>query len=385
LDQVAVGRTSTTTIVGNGATSTFSGGLTLATGNINLPTGGVYLINNAAALTASALGSSILSSSLTSVGALDAGSITSGFGAIDTGADNITTTGLGSFGNLALTGSSTLQNFTGINATTTNATSTTFQTNKLGVGAQYFTNLVGTGLQNSAGTLTLNATGDWTGTFDGQEGSYYLDAKNLQNFGNPFYTLFAATTTDALTQGSTNKYFSQTLFDNRLAATSSVASITSLANLATAGALNAGSITSGFGAIDIGVDTLAAGNTTITGTIGAGTTTITNLVVQNTTTSTFVGGVSAAALAVTGSGTSTLSNGIRLAGGCYQDQAGNCIGTGGVTSVSNSDTTLTISPTSGAVVASLNLSKANTWTGLQQFSANASSTAFSALVQVATM
>lgn len=43
-----------------------------------------------------------------------------------------------------------------------------------------------------------------------------------------------------------------------------------------------------------------------------------------------------------------------------------------VTSVSNSDSTLTISPTTGAVVASLNLAHANSWAGLQQF-ANASS------------
>lgn len=41
---------------------------------------------------------------------------------------------------------------------------------------------------------------------------------------------------------------------------------------------------------------------------------------------------------------------------------------GGVTSVTNSDGTLTISPTSGAVVASLNLAHANPWTGLQTFS-----------------
>lgn len=40
-------------------------------------------------------------------------------------------------------------------------------------------------------------------------------------------------------------------------------------------------------------------------------------------------------------------------------------GGGAVSSVSNSDTTLTISPTTGSVVASLNLAKANTWTGLQ--------------------
>lgn len=48
-----------------------------------------------------------------------------------------------------------------------------------------------------------------------------------------------------------------------------------------------------------------------------------------------------------------------------------------VTSVSNSDGTLTISPTTGAVVASLALTHANSWTGLQQFS-NATSTLFSA-------
>lgn len=44
------------------------------------------------------------------------------------------------------------------------------------------------------------------------------------------------------------------------------------------------------------------------------------------------------------------------------------VSSGGVTSVSNADGTLTISPTTGAVVASLNLSHANTWTGRQDFS-----------------
>ncbi len=48
----------------------------------------------------------------------------------------------------------------------------------------------------------------------------------------------------------------------------------------------------------------------------------------------------------------------------------------GVTSVSNVDGTLTITPTTGAVIASLNVANPNTWTGLQQFSANASSTQF---------
>ena len=42
-------------------------------------------------------------------------------------------------------------------------------------------------------------------------------------------------------------------------------------------------------------------------------------------------------------------------------------GGGAVSSVSNSDSTLTVSPTTGAVVASLNLAHANTWTGQQTF------------------
>lgn len=42
-------------------------------------------------------------------------------------------------------------------------------------------------------------------------------------------------------------------------------------------------------------------------------------------------------------------------------------GSGAVSSVSNSDGTLTISPTTGSVVASLALGHANTWTGLQTF------------------
>ena len=42
--------------------------------------------------------------SLTGTGALNSGSITSGFGAIDTGASNITTTGTGSFGAVNVNG-----------------------------------------------------------------------------------------------------------------------------------------------------------------------------------------------------------------------------------------------------------------------------------------
>lgn len=65
--------------------------------------------------------------------------------------------------------------------------------------------------------------------------------------------------------------------------------------------------------------------------------------------------------------------------GYVRADTGFCIGTtcittwpggGSVASVANSDGTLTVSPTTGAVVASLNLAHANTWTGAQTFSAN---------------
>jgi len=46
------------------------------------------------------------------------------------------------------------------------------------------------------------------------------------------------------------------------------------------------------------------------------------------------------------------------------------VGGGAVSSVSAANTTLTISPTTGAVQASLNLANANTWTGAQTFNAN---------------
>ncbi|MBI5126149.1 MAG: hypothetical protein HZA80_00030, partial [Candidatus Taylorbacteria bacterium] len=114
-----------------------------------------------------------------------------------------------------LSGTTTLPNVTTLlgltntittNATTTNATSTTFKTNTLGVGSDYITDITGSGLVISGGALSVSLSGDWTGTFDGQEGSYYLDARNLTNFGTPFYTYFNGTTTDALAQGSTNKY-----------------------------------------------------------------------------------------------------------------------------------------------------------------------------------
>ncbi|MBY0111112.1 hypothetical protein K2Y00_03890, partial [Patescibacteria group bacterium] len=89
---------------------------------------------------------------------------------------------------LNVTGLTTLGNASSTNLTIANLASTsvlrvsttssygglaTFSAG-INVNGETFTDLTGAGLQNSAGVLTLNATGDWTGTFDGFEGSYYL-------------------------------------------------------------------------------------------------------------------------------------------------------------------------------------------------------------------
>ena len=58
-----------------------------------------------------------------------------------------------------------------------------------------------------------------------------------------------------------------------------------------------------------------------------------------------------------------------LSGSSSAPSWGSCSGAAAVSSVANSDSTLTVSPTTGAVIASLNLAHANTWSATQTFSA----------------
>jgi hypothetical protein len=91
-------------------------------------------------------------------------------------------------------------------------------------------------------------------------------------------------------------------------------------------------------------------------------------IVKNTTTTGALSNALSADVAATwiGTGCGTTTNVMQLNGNCTP------VGSGAVSSVSNSDGTLTISPTTGAVVASLALGNANSWTGLQTFGAHAS-------------
>jgi fibronectin-binding autotransporter adhesin len=147
-----------------------------------------------------------------------------GIGVLNSVAGTLHTSGNANIGGaLAVTGNTTLAA----------ATSTSEYTSIFGLNNSYFTSLTGSGLLNTGGVLTLDRTGDWTGTFSGHTSTYYLDANNLNNFGAPFYSFFHATTTDALAEGTNNLYWTNTRFDNRLSATTTLPNITSLPNLGT--------------------------------------------------------------------------------------------------------------------------------------------------------
>ena len=76
-------------------------------------------------------------------------------------------------GNLSAANITATGTITGLNALFTNATTT-----RLGINSETFTDLTGSGLLNVSGALTLDRTGDWTGTFEGQEGTWYRDRAN---------------------------------------------------------------------------------------------------------------------------------------------------------------------------------------------------------------
>ncbi len=103
------------------------------------------------------------------------------------------------------------------NLTTANATTSNMAITNV-ANALLSTNALGSVVATtSISSNYLDTTGNWSGTFDGQEGSYYLNAQNLTNFGSPFYTFFSATTTTALTEGS-NLYFTNERADDRVGA-----------------------------------------------------------------------------------------------------------------------------------------------------------------------
>jgi hypothetical protein len=242
-----------------------------------------------------------------------------GIGVLNTVAGTLRTSGNADIGGaLIVTGATTLAS----------ATSSSFYTSNLGINSSYFTSLTGTGLVNNAGVLTLDTAGNWTGTFGGHNSAYYLDALNLTNFGSPFYTLFHATTTDALTEGTTNLYFTNARADARINATSTIGTLLSAPSLGTVNTSLSGVLKATAGVLSVaaaGTDyaapftaaypVLYSGNVvslafgTTTSNTWAGTQTFNNTITGNaTSTNTFASRLTANTAAFGQTGTTTISS-----------------------------------------------------------------------------
>jgi len=229
-------------------------------------------------------------SALVTSGALNSGSITSGFGTIDTGASTITTTGVVRTGNieighatdttLARTGAGVLA-IEGVEITTNSGTQTL--TNKSIVASQLTGSIVNARVQQSNVTqhqAALSITKS--------------QVADLGTVGNAFVanplSQFAATTSAQLAGVISNETgsgllvfaTSPTLITPALGTPASgvltnATGYTGDSSLVTSGALNSGSITSGFGTIDNGASTITTTGAVRTGNIEVGHATDTTL------------------------------------------------------------------------------------------------------------
>ena len=227
-------------------------GATFSTSGLDLVSGDAYSIGATSVLNATTLGSGVVTSSLTTVAALDSGSITSGFGSIDTGASPISTTGTITGGTLTDgTASLTSGALTGL------ASLALADNIHLYLGTGNDLDIVHTG---TATTFT-NATGDLTIITDGASaGGIILDSED-DTIELKYSGVVGATfSTSGLDLASGDAYsIGATSVLNATTLGSGV--VTS--SLTTVGALDSGSITSGFGSIDTGASTISTtGNIT---------------------------------------------------------------------------------------------------------------------------
>jgi len=181
---------------------------------------------------------------LTTSGALNAGSITSGFGAIDNGASNITTGGIISIDVDADANDNTGNSSTG----------------RLAIGGSGDLNLyhnTNSYIVNQTGNLILHTeTDDADIIFTGEDGSSGITALTLDMSAAGAAT-FNSTVTGTTFVGALTGNVAGNLTGTVATATQN--SITTMTGLVTTGALNSGTITTGFGAIDVGTSTITTG------------------------------------------------------------------------------------------------------------------------------
>jgi len=223
-------------------------------------------------------------SNVTTVGALNSGSITSGFGTIDTGSSTITTTGL-------ITGGSLDIDDVVINGSTIGHTDDTdlitVANGVVTVAGEISVTTLDIGGTNVTSTATeLNL-------LDGVSGLVQADFTKLAavdataaelNIMDGDTTATSTTLADAdrvvVNDAGTMKQVALTDFETYFES-----ALDTLSNVTTVGALNSGSITSGFGAIDNGSSAITTTGTVTYGSLSDGSITITAFVDEDDMTS----------------------------------------------------------------------------------------------------
>ena len=237
-------------------------------------------------------------SSVTAVGALNSGSITSGFGTIDTGSSTITTTGNITGGNVIISDGGNIgsasdtdaiaitsggnvtvsQNLTITGNLTVNGTQTVVDT--VTMNAENAVVFEGATADDHETTLTIvDPTADRTINLPNQSGTLPVlaAASNDQVTATPAElsimdgdkSAVSTTLADAdrvvVNDAGTMKQVALTDFETYMET-----SLDTLSNVTTVGALNSGSITSGFGAIDTGSSAITTTGTLTGGTVAYG-------------------------------------------------------------------------------------------------------------------
>ena len=242
----------------------------------------------------------LVTTAATTVGALNSGSITSGFGNINTGASTITTTGVGNFGSLDISGNVDIDGTTNLDIVDIDDAvqidgTVSVGVNDTGYDVKFFgdaasaymlwdasaddlilggaAGLIVPDSQLTLGSTAVTSTAAELNLLDGVSGLVQADFTKLAavdataaelNIIDGDTSASSVTVVDAdrvvMNDAGTMKQVAVTdlaaYFDDE---------ITAMPNLVSVGALNAGSITSGFTSIDVG-----AGAITTTGTVSAG-------------------------------------------------------------------------------------------------------------------
>jgi hypothetical protein len=215
--------------------------------------------------------------------------------------------------------------------------------------------LTGTTLASNVVSSSLTSVGTLTGlTVNGQGTFTYASTTQIGSTGSAYFaTAGGSVGIGSTTPGATLGVNGSGLFTGALSTMGSLSS----ASLLTSGNANVGSLTIG------SLSGILKANS------GVVSTSLVNLNSDVTNTLPVANG---------GTGLSTTPTYGQLllgtAGGSYALTATSSLGL--VNSVSNVDGSLTIAPNAGSVVASLNLANPNTFTALQQFNGNASTTQF---------